>query len=436
MRRWSSFIGILVVTLFLNGCVVVSPDKITKMIKGEESAADTKTAPPSPGTTADDTKATEPKASEPTTKDTKVTNTKTPEPKAAEEKPSLAEAYVYNSDIERSNLFQGSHVVSGGGYLYMSSPDYKGLYRVSPDGKEAKQITDAFCENLIYHDGYIYYISREDYVPEKDPARFSRIKAGSTEEEVIMEYSFYSFFIVDGELYYYNKIGESMGSYYETEGGNLYRASLDNPEDAEIVYMGKYIFRAWEVDGKIIMLVEGDEQEDYPPYYVTDIVELDPDSGDWEVIYNDDGFMDDFLPYENIYIVQPHIFDVFNGNDCSLYGLDINQPEDHVFMRSGKMSIDGEVQYMIKGSENYDDENFEECLIKSENWGQDYEILFDLTPYIAEGHYPSTRVFRAGDYLYLYVNVCPYNYMGPKSPDIIIRYDIESGVHELMDIFE
>jgi len=431
MRKFKVLLAAFVLAMIFGGCAALDLGEMIGAIKNKETTAVTE-------------EVSEKKEEEPKKPEAGPSAQKADEPKATEQKATEAQkaepkvqAPIYNADIERSNLFQGSRVVSAGGYLYMSDPDLGGFYRVSPDGKDAQLITDIYSYNLIYWDGYVYYISLsyDYYATGNEPASFKRVRAGGVEEEIIMEEAFCDFFIEDGKLYYYGKVGEDMGSYYETDYTNLYCATLHNPENAEIIFRANGIFRAWPVDGKIILLAQGDEHDEYPPYYYTDIVELDPVSGDWEALFTDDGFMDDFLPYKDVYIVQPHIFDVFQGNDCSLYGLDLEWPKSFLFTGLGHMSLDGENQYIIMGNGSYDND-FSESLIESENWGKDYEILIDLGEYMPKGYYPYTNIFRAEDCLYLYVNVYPYDYNDPAEPNFIICYDIESGTYSIMDIFE
>ena len=332
-------------------------------------------------------------------------------------------------DIERSNRFYGGHVVLAGEYVYMSIPDSPGLYRVSADGKAAERVSSFPAFNLTYWDGYVYYNS---YKYDSAPARFCRVAAGGTEEEVIDSIAFESFFILDSELYYYGKVGDTPAvDYYEVDRKTLYRAPIDDPDAAQAVYSGKYIARAWAFNSQILMLAHGNEMPD-PPGYEMDIVRLDPQSGDWQVIHSNDGFLSDVMPYKDIFIMEPHVFDVFPGNDCILYGWDPEYPKAFVFDNLGSLSLGGTKQYALKGDWASTGE-FSEHLIQTENWGKSYDTLLDLNQYVSDGYFPEARIYQAGDCLYIYI--CPHSDYD-RGDWIIVRYNLNDGTHGIMDIFD
>ena len=430
MKLFKVFFAVLILSFALCGCNARKADTAENIFQNVSAPPAAKAAEPkTPEIKAAGAKTEAPKMELPKALDQKE-EVKAPEQEAVKISQG---APLQNEYVERSNLFQGSHVVLAGEYLYMSDPDLEGLYLVSLDGKEARQVTDISCSNLIYWDGYVYYTGWDNELSyDLSYTSFYRVKAGSTEAEVVMPLSFKDFFIADGDLYYYETIGDFKGTYYESFRNTLYRASLESPADREVLYRENDIFRAWMVDGKIHMLAQGDESE-YPPYYYTNIIELDPQNGTESLIYTDDGFIDDIMPYKGIYIMRAHVFDVFAGDDCVLSGWDPEWPKSYIFTQSGNMSLDGETQYMLKGDNKYED-NFSQSLIESKNWGHGYKDLLNLEEYINEGYYPNVRIFRAGNCLYLYVFSTPYDY--ELYPDrFIICYNIENGQHSIMDAF-
>ena len=419
MRKYNGVLLVLVLLVLLGGCAGrLQRGGVSKLFSDRAS---------------DDaqTQGTQPTATEALEALTDAQSTAKPEASSAQESDASKENAFALDRVAQSNRHQGGWLAQAEEWTYMTGPDYVGLYLVSSDGEISAQVSPYFASNLTYQDGYVYYIS---YEYDTAPSCFNRVAVGSAVSEQLQYSAFEDFFIMDGELYFYGKatvIAEE--GYIDIDWSTLYRAPLGDPSLATAVYSGGKIDSAWGVDGRILLLTSR-ETSDEAYANTWNIIELDPLSGDWSMLYTTMDSHVAMMPYGDMFVMNPYTYDLSPGKECVRYGLLVDQPLEPVFEGWGGFSAGADGQYAIIG-QGEGIGSYTQLLIHTRNWGKDQEVLLDLDAYIPNGCYPKTALFRAGNALYLYIQAQPDD-LESWGDSMIVRYDLDSGAHYKMDSFD
>lgn len=171
-----------------------------------------------------------------------------------------AVSYLVNNDLFRLNIKTGeeplqinkgdcTNIVSDGTYLYYTEGSK--IYKDSLDGKNPVIIFDGSADNLVLHNGSLYFCAKTSSLSAQTIMKIENVASKSTAQNKVCvneEYKSDVFTIMDGEIYFRQNYGIGYQNHRLAKmkvDGTGYVSMVENKTDpTEIVVSNGYIYYA------------------------------------------------------------------------------------------------------------------------------------------------------------------------------------------------